>query len=172
MVTRSVINIKNESENGYLYRHLDGYPKGTLSTLLPFFKLVTNGNIKPDTSPGLGNFCRWLVYIGHVEKEVEDGKDYDIKKNRFSEYQNEGETGGNHDDMMYEYRIFFHLGDVDTSYLEIWKYDEIMDTIYSCEIEEAMEKYKLPMDDMDKILGGISNVDFHNTIEEFPEYKA
>ena len=84
MSTRAnvIIQSKKNDERIILYRHLDGYPDGTLPTLNIFMEWLKEGCIRADVSQG----GTWLILIGAYEygtfaiPETERGKNPDLEK--------------------------------------------------------------------------------------------
>lgn len=68
MSTRANIVIKEGSEILYYYRHSDGYPQGTMPTLLKLCELIALGAIRGNISQCSGH----LIVIGALEYAYHD----------------------------------------------------------------------------------------------------
>lgn len=63
MSTRANIIVKDGEESMIFYRHSDGYPEGTLPSLIKFCDLLKNGPLRNNPSQGAG----WLIILGALE---------------------------------------------------------------------------------------------------------
>lgn len=76
----------------HLFRYWDGMPKGMLTELLPFFKMIMDGTIPLDAKGSeVHNPADWLIYMGHLaEKEVIErarGGAYNLGQDKFSIFE-------------------------------------------------------------------------------------
>ena len=70
MSTRAIVIIKDESSEMILYRHSDGYPKGTGAELVRFIQGYHSGAMRDNVGQSAG----WLIIQGHAE--YLDGKPF------------------------------------------------------------------------------------------------
>jgi hypothetical protein len=117
MSTRANILIKDQyGDKLFFYRHSDGYPEGTLTTLKMFIQLVKNGKIRNN----VGQCAGWLVIIGAIEyqtvnPELFNRSEFDKFSNDFDLNKKDGFMGwkvgsyepttGLHGDIEYLYEI-------------------------------------------------------------------
>lgn len=63
MSTRCNVLIEDEYDKQWFYRHSDGYPKVTATSLKTFIKWLTEGRIRDNVLQG----ASWLIIIGNTE---------------------------------------------------------------------------------------------------------
>lgn len=63
MSTRANIILKDNHDKLWFYRHSDGYPEGTMPSLLKLTNWIKTGKIRGDVSQGGG----WLIVLGALE---------------------------------------------------------------------------------------------------------
>jgi len=105
MSTRANVQIKDQFDNLWFYRHSDGYPEGTLPTLTKFTDMIKDNQIRSNVNQSAG----WLIQIGYEE---------------YKEYQPSWKIGSyepttcRHNDIEYLYVI-----DLDKKTTKIYKTD-------------------------------------------------
>ena len=97
MITRANIIIKDEDDHLFFYKHSDGYPEGTMPTLVNFINRVKEGEIRNNVCQAAG----WLIVIGH-EDYKEFQPDCGVGAWRVGDYE---PTTGIHGDIEYLYII-------------------------------------------------------------------